>query len=143
MIVRVSKRVVCGKHYASCYKEIDFPIAPFIGMAVGVDDVGDESDPHLTDPYEITGVYYDPKHDILWASIGYSIYDKNEFSPDQEEDEAGALSQFQYETVGWTIEIKEHTVWVVGPEITPQSLGNQLTTIENHLKCLKEQREPS
>ena len=138
MIVRVSKRVVCGKHHASCYKEIDFPIAPFIGMAVGVDDVGDQSDPHLTDPHEITGVYYDPKHDILWASIGLTIYEEGDFSPDREDDD-GSLGQFQYETAGWTIESRRGEVWVVGPEMTTQALGNQLRMIENHLKALREQ----
>lgn len=129
MLVRISKRVVIKGEaietlIADCYKEIDLPIAPFVGMSIWIEEG--------QDPDDITGVCYDPNEGILWASIGYSVYDGNEFDNDAQ----AAQSQFLYETEGWHTEeqkpnqVHRSSVWWCMGEPSLQSIENKLCKIE-------------
>jgi hypothetical protein len=94
MKIRVFKKVISGEHRACCYKEIEVPCTPFpfVGMEVMVHI-------ELREPDEVIAIRVDKDNDIVWASIGTSEYKYKQdfFTPEE------ALSQFSYETMGWTI----------------------------------------
>ena len=114
MLVRLSKRVcIQGKGIKTlivdCFRELEMPIAPFVGMHVWLD----EDD----DPTTINGVCYETaRGGIIWASIGCLVYDGSEDGHDPE----GANSQMEFETEGWEVEIidsdrkSRSSIWFIG-----------------------------